>query len=84
MPPGMRDTLHFKYEGGIKMNGQIVLCKSFNDGDFQKIVDFLTDYCHENSIIFVHGHGKRKSIHILGSEIGTAILKQLWMQRLRI
>ena len=29
----------------------------------QKIVDYLKDYCVKNSIVFVHGRGKRKSIH---------------------
>lgn len=28
-----------------------------------KMVDYLDDYCRENSIVSVHGRGKRKSIH---------------------
>lgn len=28
-----------------------------------KIVDHLDNYCRENSIVFVHGRGKRKSMH---------------------
>lgn len=28
-----------------------------------KMVDYLDNYCRENSIVFVHGRGKRKSMH---------------------
>ena len=31
--------------------------------DFQRIVDYLKDYCTEHAIILVHGRGKRKSVH---------------------
>ena len=31
--------------------------------DLQKIVDFLDSYCQEQGVIFVHGRGKRKTIH---------------------
>jgi transposase len=31
--------------------------------DLQKIVNFLGNYCTENKIIFVHGRGKRKTVH---------------------
>ena len=31
--------------------------------DLQKIADFLDGYCWEHAIVFVHGRGKRKSIH---------------------
>jgi len=43
MPKGMRDTLN---EAGIRMNGQIVLCKGVNDGkelefSIQKLMEYL-------------------------------------------
>ena len=27
------------------------------------MVDYLDNYCHENSIVFVYGHEERKSMH---------------------
>lgn len=31
--------------------------------DLEKIFDYLQELCIENEVIFVHGRGKRKSIH---------------------
>ncbi len=31
--------------------------------DLQGIVDYLKDYCFTHGVIFVHGCGKRKSVH---------------------
>lgn len=39
------------------------ITKENRTADLQKIVDFLDNYCRENSICFVYGRGKRKSIH---------------------
>ena len=37
--------------------------------DLQRIVDFLDRYCREHEICFVHGRGKRKSVHQRYQEI---------------
>lgn len=37
--------------------------------DLQRIVDFLDRYCREHEIHFVHGRGKRKSVHQRYQEI---------------
>ena len=39
------------------------ITKEGRTANLQKIVDFLDNYCRENSICFVYGRGKRKSIH---------------------
>ena len=39
------------------------ITKENRTSDLQKIMDFLDHYCRENRICFVHGRGKRKSIH---------------------
>lgn len=39
------------------------ITKENRTAELQKIVDFLDNYCHENSIHFVYGRGKRKSLH---------------------
>ena len=39
------------------------VCKESRTSDIQKIVDYLSVYCSEKSISFVHGRGKRKTIH---------------------
>jgi transposase len=39
------------------------ITKENRTSDLQKIMDFLDHYCRENRICFVHGLGKRKSIH---------------------
>ena len=31
--------------------------------DLRRIVDYLTDYCRTHTVVFVHGRGKRKSVH---------------------
>ena len=31
--------------------------------DLQRIVDYLKDFCLANTVVFVHGRGKRKSVH---------------------
>ena len=31
--------------------------------DLEKIFDYIQELCIENEVIFVHGRGKRKSIH---------------------
>lgn len=31
--------------------------------DLQRIVNYLKDYCPEKAVVFVHGRGKRKSMH---------------------
>ncbi len=31
--------------------------------DLQGIVDYLKDYCLRHGVVFVHGRGKRKSVH---------------------
>ena len=31
--------------------------------DLQEIMDFLDGYCRDHGVVFVHGRGKRKSIH---------------------
>ena len=42
---------------------EFALTKENRTADLQKIMDFLDDYCRKNSISFVYGRGKRKSIH---------------------
>jgi transposase len=37
--------------------------KEERTGDLQTIVDFLDRYCREHQIVFVHGRGKRKTVH---------------------
>ncbi|MGN0307636.1 MAG: transposase [Lachnospiraceae bacterium] len=37
--------------------------KETKTADLQKVVDYLNNYCQENSVVFVHGRGKRKTIH---------------------
>lgn len=39
------------------------LTKENRTADIQTIMDFLDAYCKEQAIVFVHGRGKRKSIH---------------------
>ena len=39
------------------------ICKETRTSDIQKIVDFLSAYCLEKAIPFVHGRGKRKMVH---------------------
>lgn len=37
--------------------------KETKTADLQRIVDYLNSYCQENSVVFVHGRGKRKTVH---------------------
>ena len=39
------------------------ITKESRTADLQRIMEFLDHYCHENQICFVHGKGRRKSIH---------------------
>lgn len=39
------------------------VCREGRTEDLQQIYEYLDDYCKENQIRFVHGRGKRKSIH---------------------
>ncbi len=39
------------------------ITKENRTSDIQKIVDYLKDFCLANSVVFVHGRGKRKSVH---------------------
>ena len=40
-----------------------ILTKEKSTADLQKIMDFLDEHCKNNAVIFVHGRGKRKSVH---------------------
>ena len=40
-----------------------LVCRETRTSDIQKIVDYLNAYCCEKAIPFVHGRGKRKTIH---------------------
>lgn len=39
------------------------ISKENRTADLQSIVNYLKEFCSENSVVFVHGRGKRKSIH---------------------
>ncbi len=39
------------------------ILKESRTADLQRIVDYLKDYCLTHTIVFVHGRGKRKSVH---------------------
>ena len=39
------------------------LTRETRTADLKEIVDFLEQYCQEKGIVFVHGRGKRKTIH---------------------
>ncbi|MBP3567543.1 MAG: IS1182 family transposase, partial [Lachnospiraceae bacterium] len=39
------------------------ISKENRTSDLQRIVDYLRDYCFTQAVVFVHGRGKRKSVH---------------------
>ena len=39
------------------------ISKETRTSDLQNIVDYLQDYCLTHAVLFVHGRGKRKSVH---------------------
>ena len=62
------EKMFAKMEDAIQMVNHEYLqsfsvCKESKTSDIQKIVDYLSAYCSEKSISFVHGRGKRKTIH---------------------
>ena len=40
-----------------------VILKETRTANLRGIVDYLEDYCMEQAVAFVHGRGKRKSVH---------------------
>ena len=40
-----------------------LISKENRTADLQSIVDYLKEYCLIQGVIFVHGRGKRKSVH---------------------
>ena len=62
------EKMFVKIEAAVQMVNREYL-QSFRIGtetraaDLQKIVDHLRGYCQENGVVFVHGRGKRKSVH---------------------
>ena len=62
------EKMYSKIETAVSLVNQeymqeFALTKENRTADLQKIMDFLDDYCRKNSISFVYGRGKRKSIH---------------------
>lgn len=62
------EKMYSKIETAVSLVNQeymqeFALTKENRTADLQKITDFLDDYCWKNSISFVYGCGKRKSIH---------------------
>ena len=62
------EKMFLKMEAAVqKVNREYLqsfgICKETRAADLQRIVDHLKGYCQENEVVFVHGRGKRKSVH---------------------
>ena len=62
------EKMYEKIENAVQMVSReymqdFCISKENRTSVLQKMVDYLDNYCRENSIVFVHGRGKRKSIH---------------------
>lgn len=62
------EKMFSKIEAAVSLLNQeyiqsFIVTKENRTSELKKILDFLDDYCYENGISFVHGRGKRKSIH---------------------
>lgn len=62
------EKMFLKMEAAVQMVNREYLqsfqiCKEAGAAGLQGIVDYLKEYCHANEVVFVHGRGKRKSVH---------------------
>lgn len=62
------EKMFAKMEDAVQMLNQeylqsFCISKENRTSDLQSIVDYLKDYCLTNTVVFVHGRGKRKSVH---------------------
>ena len=75
------EKMYSKIETAVSLVNQeymqdFALTKENRTADLQKIMDFLDDYCRKNSISFVYGRGKRKSIHQRYHELFRCFLER--------
>ena len=52
------------------------ISKENRTSDLQSIVDYLKDFCLASDVVFVHGRGKRKSVHQRYLELFESFLKR--------
>lgn len=62
------EKMYAKIEDAVQMlNREYMqsfrILKANRAAGLREIVDYLEDHCRKNSIVFVHGRGKRKSMH---------------------
>ena len=62
------EKMYEKIENAVQMVNReymqdFCISKENRTSVLHKMVDYLDNYCCENSIVFVHGRGKRKSMH---------------------
>ena len=62
------EKMYEKIENAVQMVNReymqdFCISKENRTSVLHKMVDYLDHYCRENSIVFVHGRGKRKSMH---------------------
>lgn len=56
----MEDAVQMLYQEYMQ---SFRISKENRTSDLQRIVDYLKDFCLANTVVFVHGRGKRKSVH---------------------
>ncbi len=52
------------------------ISKENRTSNLQSIVDYLKNFCVANDVVFVHGRGKRKSVHQCYLELFENFLKR--------
>ena len=62
------EKMFVKMEDAVQMLNReymqsFCISKENRTSDLQRIVDYLRDYCFTQAVVFVHGRGKRKSVH---------------------
>ncbi len=88
------EKMFAKMEGAVRMLNReymqsFYVSKENRTSDLQRIVDYLKDYCFTHAVVFVHGRGKRKSVHqryleLFGRFLDRQLLYDLHHSRLAV
>ena len=75
------EKMFIKMENALQMLNRdymqsFCISKENRTSGLQSVVDYLKDFCLANDVVFVHGRGKRKSVHQRYLELFKAFLQR--------